>query len=153
MRVADRNFKDLFYTLGQVGYRLPVMGQICWPFIAQFGKAAQRSRDRSRAPSFPNALGRLGRGSRDVMATCRSQKRTQKNRSDLNVMQDVISGEKHNDQHQSAVSENHGNQYSPPRARYLRLHYRSNQSAREEKNASSKHLKEKRAHGLRTGRF
>ena len=38
------------------------MGQLCWPFIAQCGKAAQRSRDRSRAPSFPNALGRLDRG-------------------------------------------------------------------------------------------
>ncbi len=38
------------------------MGQHCWPFIAQCGEAAQRSRDRSRAPSFPNALGHSGRG-------------------------------------------------------------------------------------------
>jgi len=36
------------------------MGQHCWPFIAQCGKAALRSRDRSRAPDFPSPGTPLG---------------------------------------------------------------------------------------------
>ena len=38
------------------------MGQLRWPFIAPCGKAALRSRTRSRAPSFDNALGEYRRG-------------------------------------------------------------------------------------------